>query len=156
MTTKAKVLFLCTANSARSQLGEALLRRYAGDTYEVFSAGLEAKGINPYTLRVLEEIGLDTSGQRSKTISEYMGRMNFGVIITVCANADARCPTTFLSQGAQRLRWPFDDPAAVEGDDAAKLAAFRRIRDEIDEKIRAWLRETGVPIQNAPPVQADL
>lgn len=147
MSAKAKVIFLCTGNSARSQLGEALLRHYAGDTFEVHSAGLEPKGINPFTTRVLAEVGLSTANQTSKSLKEYLGKMNFGYIITVCSDADERCPTTFLSQGAHRLRWPFEDPAAVAGDDETKLAAFRRIRDEIDARIRAWLAEQNIRIK---------
>jgi len=151
--SKAKVLFLCTANSARSQLGEALLRYHAAEHFEVYSAGLEAKGINPYTLRVLEEMQIDTSRQYSKTINEYLGKMNFGAIITVCSNADEKCPTTFLSQGAQRLRWPFDDPAAVQGSDEEKLAAFRRTRDEIQAKILGWLQDQNLAVTNMPVEQ---
>lgn len=154
--SKAKILFLCTANSARSQLGEALLRHHAAEHFDVYSAGLEAKGINPYTLRVLEELNLDISRQYSKTINEYLGKVNFGAIITVCSNADAQCPTTFLSQGAQRLRWPFDDPAAVQGSDEEKLNAFRRTRDEIQAKILSWLQEQNLSAANVPAQQTEL
>jgi arsenate reductase len=146
--SRPKVLFLCTGNSARSQMGEALLRDRAGDYFEVHSAGLEPKGINPYTVRVLNEIGIDISGQRSKSVSEYLGHVNFGYLITVCSDADARCPTTFLGV-SYRLRWPFDDPAALEGADEEKLRKFRQVRDQIDQKIRDWLKEMGVPDRSA-------
>lgn len=137
-------------------MGEALLRYHADEHFDVYSAGLEAKGINPYTLRVLEEMQIDTSRQYSKTINEFLGKVNFGAIITVCSNADEKCPTTFLSQGAQRLRWPFDDPAAVPGSDEEKLNAFRRTRDDIQAKILAWLQEQNLPAANAPLKQAEL
>ena len=140
MSDKPRVLFLCTGNSARSQLGEALLRHKAGDRFEVYSAGLEPKGVNPYTLRVLDELGIDAHTQTSKPLSDYLGRVHFGYVITVCADADAKCPAVFPGMG-QRLRWPFDDPAAVGGSDEAKLAAFRAIRDQIAARIDIWLSE---------------
>jgi arsenate reductase len=137
---KAKVLFLCTGNSARSQMAEAILRIRAGDDFEVYSAGLEPKGINPYTVRVMEEAGIDISGQRSKDVMEYLGRVEFGYVITVCGNAEENCPTVFLSMG-EHEHWPLDDPAAVEGPEAVKLAAFRAVREEIDQRIQVWLEE---------------
>jgi arsenate reductase len=137
------VLFLCTGNSARSQIAEALLRKYAGDHFQVYSAGLEPKGLNPYTVRVMDEIGIDVRGQRSKDVREYMGRMHFGYLITVCSHAEAHCPTTFPDI-SQRLHWAFDDPAAVKGMDDEKLAKFREVRNQIDERIRSWLTEQGV------------
>jgi len=140
---RANVLFLCTGNTARSQMAEALLRHRADDRFQVFSAGLEPSRINPYTLRVLEEAGIDTEGQYSKGLMEYMGKIHFGYLVTVCGDAEAKCPTTFPGVG-RRLHWPFEDPAAVEGSDEEKLEAFRRIRDRIDEKIRSWLREQGI------------
>ena len=135
---KNRVLFLCTGNSARSQMAEAFLRHYAGDRFEAYSAGLEPKGINPFTVRVMEEIGIPLTGQYSKDVREYMGQLHFGYLITVCANAEERCPTTFPGVG-QRLHWAFDDPAAVEGTDEDKLAKFREVRDQIDRRIREWL-----------------
>jgi arsenate reductase len=150
MDPKTKVLFLCTGNSARSQMGEALLRHHAGSHFEVYSAGLEPKGINPYTVRVLNEIGLDIRDQRSKHVREYMGHVHFGYMITVCSDADAKCPVTFPGVG-QRLRWFFDDPAAVEGADDDKLRAFRATRDLIDARIVQWLKELGVPDEAPAP-----
>jgi arsenate reductase len=137
---KTRVLFLCTGNSARSQMAEAFLRHYAGDRFEAYSAGLEPKGMNSLTVRVMEEIGLPLTGQYSKDVHEYMGKVHFGYLITVCANAEERCPTTFPGVG-QRLHWAFDDPAAVEGTDEDKLAKFRQVRDQIDQRIREWLTE---------------
>jgi arsenate reductase len=134
---KTRVLFLCTGNSARSQMAEAFLRQLAGDRFEVFSAGLEPKGIHPYTRQVLAEAGLDISGQTSKDVAQFLGRVHFGYLITVCSNAEARCP--IFPGVSVRLHWPFDDPAAAEGSEAERLACFRRVRDEIKAVIVAWL-----------------
>jgi arsenate reductase len=139
---KIRVLFLCTGNSARSQMAEAFLRKYGGDRFEVYSAGLEPKEINPYTWKVMKEIGIDLTGQRSKHLSEYMGKVHFSHVITVCAQADERCPVVFPGMG-QRLHWAIDDPAAFDGTDAQILNRFRRARDEIDDRIQAWLQEQG-------------
>ncbi len=138
--SKTKVLFLCTGNSARSQMAEALLRHYSDDKFEAYSAGLEPKGINPNTIQVMNEIGIDMSGHSSKGVREYMGKMHFGYLITVCANAEERCPTTFPGVG-QRLHWAFEDPAAFEGSQEAKLQKFREVRDLIDARIQVWLKE---------------
>jgi len=113
--SKTKVLFLCTGNSARSQMAEAFLRRYGGDRFEVYSAGLEPEEIHPLTRRVMAEAGYDLAGQRAKSLTEYMGREHFGYLITVCSDAEAACPI-FPGMGT-RLHWPFDDPAAVRGSD---------------------------------------
>jgi arsenate reductase len=137
---KTRVLFLCTGNTARSQMAEAFLRKYGGDRFEAYSAGLEPSKINPYIYRVMEEVGLDLSGQRSKSISEYMGKVHFGYLITVCANAEEKCPAVFPGMG-QRLHWPFDDPAAFEGTDEEKLIKFREVRDQIEQRIKDWLAE---------------
>ena len=135
---KTKVLFLCTGNSARSQMAEALLRHYAGDRFDVYSAGLEPKGINPYTVRVMQEIGLDLAFQYSKDVTEYLGRVNFGYVITVCSNAEKNCPSTFLGV-SKRLHWDLEDPAACVGSDEEILSKFREVRDQIDERVRTWL-----------------
>ncbi len=141
---KKRVLFLCTGNSARSQMAEAILRRRAGDHFEVHSAGLEPKGIHPFTVRVMEEAGYDLSGQRSKDVTEYLGKTHFGYLITVCAHAETHCPRTFLGV-SERLHWPIDDPAAFEGSEEETLAAFRRARDEVAAYVEAWLAELGLP-----------
>ena len=150
---KPKVLFLCTGNSARSHIGEALLRTYAGDYFEVHSAGLEPKGLNPYTIRVMTEMGIDMSGHRSKDVTEYLGKTSFRYLIIVCAHAEQSCPTTFLG-ALQRLSWPFDDPAAADGTDEQILAKFREVRDQMDERIRTWLAGQGIAVQ-ASPMQFD-
>ncbi len=140
---RTKALFLCTGNSARSQMAEAFLRKYAGDQFEAYSAGLEPKGINSYTLRVMEEIGLSLDGHRSKPLTEYMGKVHFGYLITVCADADEKCPSAFPGMG-QRLHWAFEDPAAFVGSDEDTLEEFREVRDQIGRRIKEWLAELGV------------
>jgi arsenate reductase (thioredoxin) len=137
---KKRVLFLCTGNSARSQMAEGLLRHHAGDTFEVFSAGLEAKGINPFAIRAMDELGIDIRGQRSKDTSEYMGRMFFHYVITVCGNADKSCPQALWAQGGQKLHWHFEDPAAATGSDEEIIATFCEIRNQIDARIKTWLK----------------
>ncbi len=134
---KSRVLFICTGNSARSQMAEAMLRRHGGEQFEVFSAGLEPKGINPFTRQVMAEKGYDLAGHRSKDVFEFLGRTHFGTIITVCSNAEERCP--IFPGVARRLYWPFDDPAACAGSDEEKTAEFRRVRDQIEARILAWL-----------------
>lgn len=146
MQPRQNVLFLCTGNSARSQIAEAFVRHYAGDHFDVHSAGLEPKGINPFTIRVMDEVNIDIRNQRSKATKEYMGRMFFRYVITVCSHADQNCPQALWVQSGVKLHWPFDDPAAVEGSDEEKLAAFRRIRDEIEARIKNWIGELGLPV----------
>ena len=144
MENKPRVLFLCTGNSARSQMAEALLRHLGRDQFEVHSAGLEPKGIHPLTIRALEEIGLDVSQQTSKALTTYLGKTHFAYLITVCSSAEEKCPI-FPGMGT-RLHWPFDDPAAAEGSEEERLAVFRRVRDEIADRLRIWLSgmETAV------------
>ncbi len=136
---KQNVLVLCTGNSARSQMAEGLLRQVADERFEIYSAGLEPKGINPYAIQAMDEIGIDIRGQRSKGVKEFMGRMFFHYLITVCGHADANCPRALWSQGGVKMHWPFEDPAAVEGTDEAKLAAFRETRDLLGAKIKSWI-----------------
>ena len=140
MQERKNVLILCTRNSARSQMAALLLRKYAGDRFEVYSAGLQPDRIHPLVGPVMEEIGLDVSGERSKSVQEYLGRVVAHYLIMVCENAEKNCPRIFPGPG-ERLYWPFDDPAAVEGSEEERLAAFRRVRDQIDTRIREWLRE---------------
>ena len=140
---RPQVLFLCTHNTARSQMAEALLRKHAGDRFEVHSAGYEPTDINPFTRRVMEEVGLDLSGQCAKGVKEYLGKINFAYVIIVCDRAEKICPTAFPSISRQRLFWPFEDPVAFEGTDEEKLAKFREIRDQIDRRILQWLNELG-------------
>ena len=138
---RPQVLFLCTHNTARSQMAEALLKKHAGDRVEVYSAGYEPTDINPFTRQVMEEMGLDLSGQYAKGVKEYLGKINFAYVIIVCARAEKTCPTAFPSISQQRLFWPFEDPVAFEGTEEEKLAKFRDIRDQIDRRICQWLSE---------------
>lgn len=137
---KMNVLILCTGNSARSQMAEALLRRHAGDKFNAYSAGTDPKGINPLTVKVMQEIGLDLSGQHSKHLREYLGKLPVHILITVCAAAELKCPAVWPGV-LQRMHWPFDDPAAVNGSEEQKLARFRAVRDQIEERIKRWLSE---------------
>ena len=137
MTKKTKVLFLCIENRARSQMAEAFLRAHAGDRFEVHSAGFEPSSIHPLVYEVMDEVGISLEGQRSKGVAEYFNEVYFGILITVCAKAEERCPT-FPGLG-ERHYWPVDDPVAVEGSEEEKLDAFRRARDEIKERITDWL-----------------
>jgi arsenate reductase (thioredoxin) len=139
---KPGVLFLCTHNSARSQLAEALLRRRAGDRYRVYSAGVEPGRVHPLTIRVLEEVGIDTTNLESKGLDSVLGKANVATAIVVCAQAAESCPRLYPF-AREVLRWPFDDPSRVQGSEELQLAAFRRTRDEIDARIRDWLRTGG-------------
>jgi arsenate reductase len=138
MTTK--VLFLCTGNSARSQMAEAFLRKFGEGQFEAFSAGLEPKAINPLTFQVMGEIGFDLSAHRSKGIDEYLGKEHFQYLVTLCDEAEENCPRVWPGVN-QRLHWSFEDPSAFVGSEEEKLAKFRQIRDQIEEKICSWLEE---------------
>lgn len=137
---KQKILFLCTGNSARSQMAEAFVRKHGGDRFEAHSAGLEPKGLNPFTVKVMDEVGIDVSGQISKGVDTYLGKVLFQYLVTVCDDADKNCPTVWPGVN-QRMHWSFQDPAAVEGTEEEKLAKFREVRDQIEKKIKDWLAE---------------
>lgn len=136
-----KVLFLCTGNSCRSQIAEAWLRQMGGDRFSVYSAGLEPHGVNRNTVAVMEELAIDMSSHHSKKLDEYIGKIDFDYLITVCGNADERCPY-FPGMGT-RLHWPFEDPAAFEGPENEKLDLFRKVRDQIRDRIQTWLDKEG-------------
>jgi arsenate reductase len=121
-------------------MAEALLRRHAGDIFETHSAGLEPKGVNPLTVKVMEEIGIDISGHTSKGIETYLGEIQFQYLITVCDDADQNCPTGLPGVHA-RLHWSFEDPARIEGSEDEKLAKFREVRDLIEKRVRQWVLE---------------
>lgn len=137
--TKPNILFLCTGNSARSQMAEAFARRYAGEHFDVFSAGIEPKGINPFTIQVMNEIGYNLDGHTSKGTKEFMGRMMFRYLVTVCDEADRECPRALWANHGTKLHWSFEDPAAFEGADEEKLAKFREVRDQIERQVREWV-----------------
>jgi arsenate reductase (thioredoxin) len=129
---RSRILFLCTHNSARSQMAEGLLRQLAGDRFEVMSAGTEATHIRPLAIRAMDEIGIDISGQESKTLDRYLDEP-FDYVITVCDDANEACP--FFPGAANRLHWSFEDPSRVEGSEEERLAVFRSVRDRIRERI---------------------
>ena len=137
---KQKVLFLCTGNSARSQIAEAFVRQYGDDLFEAHSAGLKPKGVNPLTVRVMKEIGIDISDQTSKGIETYLGKMSFQYLITVCDDADQNCPTGWPGVNV-RMHWSFEDPARFEGSAEERLAKFREVRDLIEKRIKEWLAQ---------------
>ena len=135
---KPKVLFLCTGNSARSQIAEGFLRDVAGDYFESLSAGIEPKGLNPLAVEVMREIGIDISQQRSKDVREFLGSP-IPYIITVCDNAREHCP---IFPGTYKyMHWRIEDPAAVQGTEEEKLAVFRRIRDQIGSRVKGFVYE---------------
>ena len=131
-SSKPKVLFLCTGNSARSQMAEGYVRHVAGDSFEPLSAGIEPKGLNPLAVEAMSEIGIDISQQKSKDVVSFLGQY-IPYIVTVCDNARERCP--IFPRTYKFLHWGFDDPAAAQGTREEKLAVFRRVRDEIAKKI---------------------
>jgi arsenate reductase (thioredoxin) len=137
-TRKLTVLFLCTGNTARSQMAEALLRLHASDRFEVTSAGLEPGVINPYTVRVLEERKINTKGMHAKGSTPMLGRRTFHYLITVCARAEQNCP--IFPGVSQRLAWPFEDPAAFVGTEAPTLDKFREVRDAIETRILEFVK----------------
>lgn len=139
---KIKVVFLCTGNTARSQMGEAFLRKYAGDRFEVYSAGFDPRPIHSYAIKVMNELGFELSEQHPKDLNQYLGKVHFGIIITMCQKAEEDCPT--IPGISTRLNWGFEDPAAFQGNEEEKIAKFREIRDEINAKIKEWLKERGI------------
>ncbi len=134
---RANVLFLCTGNSVRSQMAEAFLRKHADDKFKAYSAGIRPIGIIPYTIRVMEEIGISLEGHHSKHVEEYIGKIDFAFLITVCAHAENQCPV-FPGSG-KRVHWDLEDPAAQKGTEEEKLKKFREVRDQIDKRIKEWL-----------------
>jgi len=137
---KKRVLILCTGNSARSQMAEGLLRSFDGDRVEVASAGTNPSTVRPEAIAVMSELGIDLSGHRSKHVREFDGQ-HFDYVITVCDNANEACP--IFPGDTERIHWSFPDPAAVEGSEAERLAAFRRVRDSLAETFRGLVNRIG-------------
>ena len=133
MSDKKKVLILCTGNSARSQMAEGLLRHDAGDQFEVASAGVAPTQVRPEAIEVMREIGIDISGHHSKSVDEFTGQ-EFDYVITVCDNANEQCP--IFPGKTQRIHWSFEDPAAVTGEAEKRMAVFRKVRDEVRERLK--------------------
>lgn len=137
MSTDAKktVLFICTHNSARSQIAEALTNKFKAATYEAYSAGTEPTMVNPYTVKVMAEIGIDVSGNQAKHVNVYKGR-NFDYVVTVCDHAKETCP--FFPGAKKYLHQGFTDPSTFTGDEEERLSGFRKLRDEI----KNWVEST--------------
>jgi arsenate reductase len=133
---RTRVLFLCTHNSARSQMAEGLLRHLAGDRFEVHSAGTEATHVRPLAIRAMDEIGVDISGQESKTLERYV-EDPFDYVITVCDEANEACP--FFPGAQNRLHWSFEDPSRADGSEEERLAVFRKVRDQIKSRVEQEL-----------------
>ena len=136
--TKARVLFLCTHNSARSQMAEGFLRAMAGDRFEIASAGTEATRVHPLAIGAMEEVGISLTGHTSKTLDRFLGQP-WDYVITVCDSANERCPA--FPARTTRIHWSFDDPSRATGTEEERLATFRRVRDEILARLRGWLAD---------------
>jgi arsenate reductase (thioredoxin) len=140
MSDKKRVLILCTGNSARSQMAEGLLRHDAGNAFDVESAGTKPSFVRPEAIAVMKEVGIDISGQRSKSVEEFDGQ-KFDYVITVCDSARETCPVFFVE--AKRLHRGFDDPAALDAPETERPALFRRVRDELRVYLAAFARQPG-------------
>ena len=138
--SRPRVLFLCTHNSARSQMAEGLLRALADDRFEAASAGTEKTSVNPLAIAAMAERGIDISGHTSKVVDALMAQP-WDFLITVCDDANERCP--FVPGIRTRLHWSFPDPSRATGRHDERLAAFRRVRDAIEARLTAWLRDAG-------------
>ncbi len=140
MAQVLQVLFLCTGNSARSQMAEGILCAKGGDKFKVFSAGTRPQGVNPLAIKVMAEHGIDISEQKSQHIDEFL-EQPLDVVISVCDNAQSDCP--IFPRPVKRLHWSHPDPAAVTGEEAQRLQAFRDVYALIEQRIQTWLEEEG-------------
>ncbi|HON59576.1 MAG TPA: arsenate reductase ArsC [Smithella sp.] len=138
---KKRILFLCTANSSRSQMAEGIANHFWGNQMEAFSAGTRASFVNPMALEVMKEIGIDISGYRSKNLSEFDGQ-NFDYVITLCGDANEACP--LYIGGTKKIHIGFDDPAKANGTQEERLNKFRRVRDEIKEKLADFFEAQNI------------
>ena len=143
---KKRVLFICTHNSARSQIAEGVMNQIYGEVFEAFSAGTEPSSVNPFAIEVMGEIGIDISRHRSKSVEEFL-EQDFDYVITVCDQANEVCP--FFPGGKERIHKGFVDPAEVQGSDLEKRAAFRKARDEIME----WIEKNFLPSAHETLIQ---
>jgi arsenate reductase len=139
-TQKQRVIFVCTHNSARSQMAEGMLRAWGGDRFEAFSAGTEQTRVRPEAIAVMAEIGIDISGHASKTLEPFMGK-EFSWLITVCDQAKESCPT--IPGVRQQAHWSVDDPSAAEGDEETRLEAFRMARDHLRDRVHMFVLAAG-------------
>lgn len=140
MPPKPRVLFVCTHNSARSQMAEGFLRAMAGDRFDVASAGTEATRVHPLAIRAMQDVGVDISGQRSKTLEAFEGQA-FDYVITVCGKAAESCPV--FPAPATHLAWDFEDPSGAEGSEEERQAVFRKVRNEIRTRLQYFLLTVG-------------
>ena len=140
MSDTIKVLFVCTGNSARSQMAEGFARHFGQGRIEAYSAGMEPSRLNAFAVAVMQEKGVDISHQQSKAFHDNLAR-RMDVVVTVCGNADERCP--ILPQDVKKLHWPLEDPAAAKGTDAEILAKFREIRDQIEARVVELVKSSG-------------
>jgi len=145
IAARPNVLFLGVANACRSQMAEALLRLHATTRFQAYSAGLHPKAIHPLTHQVMRELNIDTTRQRSKPITEFLGRMSIRHTVMICTWNDTDCPRVYPF-ALDVTRWFFDDPTAFVGSEHERIQMFRRVRDEINERVQHWLNELA-PIQ---------
>lgn len=137
------VLFVCTHNSARSQMAEGLLRQHAGDRFEAFSAGTEPGSLHPLAVRAMDDVGIDIANQSSKSVDRFVAQ-TFDFVITVCDQAAETCPV--FPRAAEQLHWSLSDPAAVEGSEHDRLDAFRRVRDQIAARIGQFVLDESTAL----------
>ncbi|MBI2903311.1 MAG: arsenate reductase ArsC [Candidatus Methylomirabilis oxyfera] len=140
--TTPRVLFLCTHNSARSQMAEAFLRALAGQRFEVASAGTEVTRVHPLAIQTMQEVGIDMAGHTSKSLDPFLDQP-WDYVITVCDSANERCP--LFPHPTKRLHWSFDDPSQATGSDEDRLETFRRVRNQIHARLRQWLENLEEP-----------
>jgi arsenate reductase len=138
-----KVLFVCTHNSARSQMAEALLRHYGGGRFEVLSAGTEPGSLHPLAVRIMADLGIDITNQTSKSVDRFVAQ-TFDFVITVCDQVAETCP--IFARAAEKLRWSFSDPSAVEGSEHDRLDAFRRVRDQMAARIGQFVLDESTAL----------
>src|SRR5918999_1618891 len=139
-TDRRRVLFVCTHNSARSQMAEGMLRAWAGDQFEALSAGTEATSVRPEAITAMAEIGIDISGHTSKTLEPFLGE-SFSWLVTVCDQAKEACPT--IPGVRQQAHWSIEDPSATEGDEETRLEAFRAARDHLRDRVHIFMLAAG-------------
>ncbi|EDL62089.1 arsenate reductase ArsC [Gimesia maris] len=140
---KPMVLFLCTGNSARSQMAEAFLRQHAGNIYDAHSAGLNPQGVHPLTIQVMQEVGIDISEHQSKSLTQYLGKASPKWVIFVCEKAESSCPHVWPFS-LQSESWRFEDPVDSVGDDLERIMKFRSVRDQIETRILDWISKNKI------------
>ena len=140
LETKPRVLFVCTHNATRSQMAEVLLRHYAGERFDVLSAGHSPTEVHPLTRQVLADIGLDSSGLHAKGLDRFFAKVSIAYAIIDCDQAEDDCPRLYPF-ALQTLYWPFDDPTQAKGSMAERIHAFRTVRDQLQRRVEQWLEE---------------